>query len=109
MNNTVLTTLLAGAGLLLSQAALANDEAAQTLAKDSGCLSCHAIDQKVVGPSYQSIAQKYAGQADALADLMASVQNGSKGKWGRIPMPAHRELSAQDLEKLVKWVLSQKG
>lgn len=94
---------------LLATGAWANDEAAMALAKDSGCLSCHAIAEKVVGPSYQSIAQKYAEQADAVAELSASVQNGSKGKWGRIPMPAHRELSATDLETLIKWVLRQKG
>lgn len=92
----------------LSASAFAAEPAPAAL-KDSGCLSCHAATQKVVGPSYQSVAQKYAGQADAVADLVAAVQNGSKGKWGRIAMPAHRELAASDIEAMVRWILKQNG
>ena len=101
------------ASVVLSLASLAAvtahaDETALTLAKDAGCLSCHAMADKVVGPAYQAIATKYANDTDAVATLMASVQNGSKGKWGRIPMPAHREIPSADIEMLVRWILSQK-
>ncbi|MCX8516522.1 MAG: c-type cytochrome [Rhodoferax sp.] len=90
-----------------SQAAEANAaQKAQALAKDSGCLSCHALAEKVVGPSYSSIAEKYKGQPDAAANLAQSIQYGSKGKWGRIPMPAHNALSAEDINALARWVLT---
>lgn len=79
----------------------------EQLARESGCLSCHSITEKVVGPAYQKIADKYKGQSDAVAELAQSVRNGSQGKWGRIPMPAHSSLSDTDIRTLVKWVLSQ--
>lgn len=78
------------------------------LLKASGCMSCHATAEKVVGPSFQAIAEKYAGQADAVASLAQSVRNGSRGKWCRIPMPPHASLSADDLNKMSSWVMSQK-
>jgi len=81
---------------------------ATDLAKASGCYSCHANDEKVVGPSFKSIANKYAGEAGAAATLAQSIQNGSRGKWGRVPMPPHGSLSGDDLKTLGAWVLSLK-
>lgn len=81
---------------------------AADLAKASGCYSCHANGEKVVGPAFASIAQKYAGQKDAAADLAQSIQNGSTGKWGRIPMPGHASLPATDVKRLADWVLTVK-
>ena len=82
--------------------------AAVDLAKASGCYSCHANAEKVVGPAFAAIAEKYAADKDAAASLAQSIQNGSKGKWGRIPMPAHPSLSAGDLKTLSAWVLTVK-
>ncbi|WP_101049267.1 c-type cytochrome [Macromonas nakdongensis] len=81
---------------------------ATELAKANGCYSCHAKDEKVVGPAFKAIAAKYAGDSGATATLVQSIQNGSKGKWGRIPMPAHSSMSGEDLKTLAQWVLSQK-
>ena len=83
-------------------------DAAQELAKASGCLSCHSVSEKVVGPAFAKVAEKYAGEADAAASIAQSIQYGSKGKWGRIPMPAHPSLSADDLKTLAQWVLAAK-
>ena len=77
------TLLLAGAGLMIAGQASA-DEA---LAKAKNCMSCHAVDKKVVGPSYKDVAKKYAGQADAVAKLEAKVKKGGSGVWGTVPMP----------------------
>ncbi|MGB3071731.1 MAG: c-type cytochrome [Ottowia sp.] len=89
--------------------AMADDLAAATeLAKASGCYSCHSAKEKVVGPAFSSIAEKYAGDKDAAASLAQSIQNGSKGKWGRVPMPPHSSLSADELKTLATWVLSTK-
>ncbi|MBS0467410.1 MAG: c-type cytochrome, partial [Proteobacteria bacterium] len=82
--------------------------AAPELAKSNGCYSCHSVAEKIVGPAFSSVAEKYAGDSDAVATLAQSIQMGSKGKWGRAAMPAHSSLSAQDLKLLAGWILSTK-
>lgn len=100
----ILSALLAG----VAQQASAADVAAVELAKASGCYSCHANADKVVGPAFSAIAEKYESDKDAAASLAQSIQNGSRGKWGRIPMPPHPSLSATDLKTLSTWVLTVK-
>ena len=78
------------------------------LARASGCTSCHAAAEKIVGPAFQSISAKYADDKDAVDTLAQSIKNGARGKWGRIPMPAHPSLSASELKELSTWVLSHK-
>lgn len=95
----------------LAQAAdmsAAEQAAAKELAQASGCLTCHALTEKVVGPAYSSVAEKYKADADAVSGLVQSIQYGSKGKWGRIPMPAHASLSQEDLKTLATWVMTVK-
>ena len=76
------------------------------LAKKNNCLACHAVDKKIVGPAYQDVAKKYAGQADAEATLAKSIKAGGSGKWGPIPMPPQAQLSDADAKTLAAWVLS---
>ena len=83
----------------------ADVKSAMELAKSSGCFSCHSAAEKVLGPSYASVAAKYADDKDAVASLVQSIQYGSKGKWGRIPMPPHASLGKDDLNLLSRWVL----
>ena len=80
--------------------ALAN----QALAQKSNCLACHAADKKVVGPAYQDVAKKYAGQKDADKMLVNSIKKGSSGKWGQVPMPPNN-VSDADALTLAKWIL----
>nr|WP_315186005.1 c-type cytochrome [uncultured Albidiferax sp.] len=84
----------------------ADAKSAMELAKSSGCFSCHSAAEKVLGPSYASVAAKYADDKDAVASLVQSIQYGSKGKWGRIPMPAHASLGKDDLNLLSRWILT---
>ncbi len=98
------TLLLAAAGLLIAGQASA-DEA---LAKAKNCMSCHAVDKKVVGPSYKDVAKKYAGNAGAVAALEAKVKKGGSGVWGTVPMPPNPAVSDADIKKLVAWVLATK-
>ena len=86
---------------LASSAALANAD----LAKKNNCLACHAVDKKIVGPAYQDVAKKYAGQADAEATVMKNIKAGGSGKWGPIPMPPQTQLSDADAKALAAWVL----
>ena len=75
------------------------------LAKKNACTACHAVDKKMVGPSYQDVAKKYAGKMDAAA-LAKSIKAGGSGKWGPVPMPAQAALSDADAKTLAAWILS---
>lgn len=78
------------------------------LAKATGCYSCHAAKEKIVGPAFSAIAEKYAGEKDAVASLSQSIQMGSSGKWGRAAMPGHPSLKAPEVKQLASWVLATK-
>ncbi|HEX8963260.1 MAG TPA: c-type cytochrome [Rhodocyclaceae bacterium] len=99
----IAATLIAAA---LAAPALAADSPGMALARKSNCLSCHAVDKKIVGPAYQDVAKKYAGQKDAEAKLVAKVKAGGKGNWGEIPMPPNSAVKDDDIKTLVKWVLA---
>jgi cytochrome c len=103
---TITLSLLVAAGILSAGAAQAADE--EALAKSKNCLACHAIDKKVVGPSYKDVAKKYAGQKDAEAKLSEKVIKGGKGVWGEIPMPPNTSVTPAESTQLVKWILSLK-
>lgn len=80
----------------------------QKLATDKNCMACHAADKKLVGPSFQDIAAKYAGQKDAVDKLAVKVQKGGAGAWGPIPMPANTQVNDAEAKKLTAWILAQK-
>lgn len=101
MKPTILTATLV-LGAMLSAPALANLD----LAKKSNCMSCHVADKKLVGPAYQDIAKKYAGDKDAVKKLTEKVKKGGKGVWGEVPMPPNAAVKDADIETLVKWILA---
>lgn len=76
------------------------------IARSNACMGCHAIDRKLVGPSFQQIAEKYKGDAQASAKLEKKVKNGGAGVWGSIPMPSHPKMSDADIKTVVAWVLA---
>ena len=76
------------------------------LATTKNCMACHAIDKKLVGPSYQAIAAKYAGQADAVDKLAGKVIKGGAGAWGPVPMPANAQISEAEAKKLITWIMA---
>lgn len=98
-----LSLALLGASFLFSGAAMANAD----LAKAKNCMTCHAVDKKIVGPSYKDIAVKRAAEKGAEAALAAKIKNGSKDEWGPVPMPANNVTDAE-AATLAKWVLSHK-
>ena len=70
------------------------------------CLSCHKVNEKIVGPSYLDVAEKYTvADIDMLA---ATIINGGQGHWGEIPMTPHADLKADDAKEMVKYILSLK-
>jgi cytochrome c len=78
----------------------------QALATSKNCMACHAMDKKLVGPSYKDVAKKYAGQKDAADKLATKIVKGGSGVWGAIPMPANPQVNEADAKKLAAWVLA---
>jgi len=73
-----------------------------------GCVACHAVDHKVVGPALQEVAAKYKGHPEVEATLAEKVRNGGSGVWGTIPMAPNPQVPDPELHALVKWVLALK-
>jgi len=82
--------------------------AGEALFEKNDCKTCHAVDHKLVGPSYQDVANKYAGQPNAEQTLVDAVKKGHVGTWGQVPMPPHPDMSDQDIKTIVDWILSLK-
>jgi cytochrome c len=99
-----LLSLIVALSALAAAPAFANPE----LAQKKNCMACHAIDKKLVGPSYKDVAAKYAGQKDAVDKLAQKVIKGGAGAWGAVPMPANTQVSDAEAKTLVTWILSLK-
>lgn len=82
-----------------------DDTNAFALAKQNACLGCHAINKKVVGPSFQDVAKKYANNPNASAFLKNKILKGGSGSWGVVPMPGNNKLSDADSSLLVAWIM----
>jgi cytochrome c len=98
--------LLAGLAVTGSAHAALDNKAAEALMQKDGCAACHAIDKKLVGPSYQEVAAKYKGDAKAAAMLVDKVKKGGTGVWGQIPMPPNAQAPDADIKNLVDWILT---
>ena len=107
------TAIVAITGMLMLGASAAHaaldDAKAQDILKKGGCMSCHNVDRKIVGPSFKDVAAKHKGNADAIAAMQKSVRDGSKGVYGAMPMPANPEakISDADLHDLLDWILTK--
>lgn len=95
---------VAFAGMVIAGGAQAQEKLAQA----SGCLTCHSVDKKIVGPAYKDVAAKYRKDKSAEAKLVAKVKNGGKGVWGDVPMPPNPQVKDADIKSLVHWILSLK-
>jgi len=107
MKALLLAIAAAGSMLVAAQANAVDAAAAQALAQKSGCLACHSIDKKVLGPAYKDVAAKYKGDKTAEAKLVAKVKAGGGGVWGPMPMPANSpQVKDADIKTVVEWILS---
>ena len=79
-------------------------QASADLARSKNCLACHAVDRKLVGPSFKDIAGRYTERDQA--QLATVVQKGGSGRWGPIPMPANTTITDDDAKALVNWILN---
>lgn len=89
----------------LSVYASADDVKAVAVAKQNACMGCHAVDKKIVGPSFQAVAKKYANDSSANVFLKNKILKGGSGSWGVVPMPANAKLNEADVSVLTSWIL----
>jgi sulfite dehydrogenase len=88
--------------------AAAGSDPIEKLLGANACTACHALDKRVVGPSFREVAAKYAGDAAAGGRLAAKIRAGGQGTWGNVPMPPNAGLSEADAKTLAGWVLQQR-
>ena len=105
MKTRIALAALAAGGFLATPAAA---DPSLDLATKSGCMACHAVDKKIIGPSYQEVAAKYKGDKDASAKLVKKVKEGGSGVWGQVPMPPNVTTPDGDVKALVEWILTLK-
>jgi S-disulfanyl-L-cysteine oxidoreductase SoxD len=77
--------------------------AAMALAQKHSCIACHAVENKLIGPSFREVAKKYAAQPDAISYLARRIKAGGSGVWGAIPMPA-QSLGEADAQAIAEWL-----
>jgi len=104
MKHILVAIATLAAGIAASTPAMAD----LALAAAKNCMGCHAVDKKVLGPSYKDVAKKYAGQKDAVDKLAVKIIKGGSGVWGPVPMPAHPQVNEADAKKLAAWVMATK-
>jgi cytochrome c len=73
------------------------------------CFNCHQMKTKLIGPSFEAIAQKYPNNDGSVQALLKKVISGTVGTWGEVQMPAHPELSVEGAQQMVKWILKNGG
>lgn len=114
---SVIVTITATVGLMITGGVLAVDM--PPLAKELKCVTCHAIDHKVVGPAWQDVANKYTGKGvkkytfkgkeyPLIEGLVMKVSQGGSGNWGTMAMPPNDPTGAKK-DKITELVKFEQG
>ncbi|MDB6062196.1 MAG: cyt1 [Verrucomicrobiaceae bacterium] len=95
------------ASAVFSERAAAEVSGGEQLMEKAGCISCHRVDQKLIGPSFKSVGAKYKADKDAPAVLFDKVREGGEGVWGDIPMQPNgpSKVSDENLKLVIDWIL----
>ena len=96
--------MVAASALLMVGTAQADAD----IEKKNGCMNCHTVDKKLVGPALKDVAAKYGSDPKAVDSLASKIQKGSQGVWGPVPMPPNAKVSEPDAKALAKWILTLK-
>ena len=81
-------------------------ELGHAAAKSNGCVACHGLSNKIVGPAFAEIEARYRDKADMAAYLASKIRKGGYGVWGNVPMPPQGHVTDEDVDALVKWIMS---
>lgn len=84
------------------------DTLGAALIQKNDCLTCHKLDQKIIGPAYNDVANKYTASPDVIDTLANKIIKGGSGNWGNITMSPHPNLSMTDAREMIKYILSLK-
>ena len=77
-----------------------------TLMRDLACGACHSVSERIVGPAFRDVANRYRGMAEARQNLMSRIRSGGSGAWGATPMPPQAQGSETELAAIVDWILA---
>jgi cytochrome c len=107
----LLMGIIAAVAVMLTNQAFAAGKvdmaAGLALAQKSGCMACHTVDKKIVGPAFKDVSAKYKGDKKAADMLVAKVTKGGSGAWGAVAMPPNPKVAPADMKTLVAWILAQ--
>ena len=103
-------SLIFAAGLSAATCAEAvlDDKTAQALMQKVGCVGCHEVNGKLIGPAFVDVAARYRNDANAAATLRKKVKEGGTHVWGEAAMPPNVLASDADIKELVNWILTLK-
>jgi len=104
MLNRFFSVPLMLAAMVVSAAATADD--LESSLAGAGCVACHKVDVRLIGPSYKEVADKYRGDETAAALLLTKVKEGGSGTWGPIPMAPHGHLTDDQIKPLIAGILA---
>ena len=80
----------------------------KSLVEGADCLGCHKMDEKMIGPSYKEVSEKYENTPENVEMLAEKIIKGSSGIWGDVPMPAHHGMSTENAKYMAQYILSSK-
>ncbi|MDR2335764.1 MAG: c-type cytochrome [Burkholderiaceae bacterium] len=80
--------------------------AGKALIEGSDCMRCHGMQRHFVGPSFEAISARYAGEADAVEHLARRIREGSVGVWGNVIMPRHPQITPEQSQQMAAWVMA---
>jgi cytochrome c len=95
-----------GAAEAAMSGAIADDPPGLGTIRTSNCLTCHAFDARLIGPSFADIRNRYAYSQANVAALSRHILEGASGIWGRTKMPSHPELTMEQAAACVTWILN---
>jgi len=107
-SDSTTTTTTTATTTASSSTTTVSDTTGKALIAKNDCLTCHKLDQKIVGPAYQDVANKYTASPDVIDTLANKVIKGGSGNWGSVPMSPHPDLSMDDAREMIKYILSLK-
>jgi cytochrome c len=90
---------IVGVGLALVTGSVTAQDAkmAEAKAKEAGCLACHAVATKKVGPSFREVAKKYPKQGDKIVAALKADKDHAD---------AIKDLKGDDLKLIADWIAS---
>ena len=94
--------------VVASPVARADTTRLQTLMQRNNCTACHLINRHQYGPTFNEVAVRYAGNADAVAMLATKIRAGGTGVWGEDVMPPQPNVSEADARTIAELVMALK-